>query len=648
MPRVDKTKEKKVEKLPRKLAAIYCRVSTRNQGESGLSLENQRIRCTEYCERNDYEIVATYIDVASAKDLKRPEMDSLRTSARNNEFEVIVALKLDRISRVPRDFYNLIEEMNTLDKGVIIVEDHWETTTPAGRMMAGMLIQFAAFEREIGVERTKSAARQRASEGKPGGGKPPIGYDRKDKLFIINKPEAKIVKRIYDEYVMGIGPAKIAVGLNRDGFRTKTHHKTDGKFWGGNKEFNQKHIHDYITNPLYKGVIFHSGENFQGIHEAIVSREIWESAQEIVKYNAQSKNLGNSIRDQHILAGLVKCEICGDLISVYGGTGKQKKVYHYYQCLSARSTSGRNECNNRAIRTEHLESIVADVIRQIAVSDNFFESVNAELDKKIKKEDLEEIELNIARTSAEKQKTQTEIKNLVKVLAQNKVKDSAPIQDELNLLQKQLSELTSYLSKLTNDLQRKTLSTESKDELLHLYQEFDKIWDSLTRTDQGDVIKLLVEEILVNNPKNDDKGSITLYLYNKPPVSSLSEITGGSHVYSLLLRGEGKVKKPFQVHGKLLNTYYNQSVTSPIKVKIAGQNLSIFMPIRGNSRTRCETNAHRLTKSDRRELENRKKEARTEEYIRLLERYDLSRAELARRLGVSRAWVTTVLQGSDN
>ena len=535
MPRVDKTK-KKVENPPKERVAIYCRVSTRNQGESGLSLENQRIRCTKYCEDHDYEIAKIYIDVASAKDMDRPEMDKLRASARDNEFEIMMALKLDRISRVPRDFYNLIEEMNTLDKGVIVVEDHWETTTPAGRMMAGMLIQFAAFEREIGVERTKSAGRQRASEGKPGGGKPPIGYDRKDKLFIINKPEAKIVKRIYDEYVMGIGPAKIAAGLNREGFRTKTHYKTDGKFWLGNKEFTQKHIHNYITNPLYKGVIFHSGENFQGIHEAIVSKELWESAQNIVKFNSQSKNLGNSIRDQHILSGLVKCEICGDLISAYGGTGKQKKVYHYYHCLSARSKSGRNECNNTAIRTEHLESIVADVIRQIAVSDNFFGSVDEELDKKIGKEDLKEIESSIARTSAEMQKTQTEIKNLVKVLAQNKIKDIAPIQDELNLLQKQLTELTSYRSKLSNDLQRKSLSTESKDELLHLYQEFDDIWDSLTRTEQGDVIKLLVEEILLNNPKNEDKGSITLYLYNKPPVNSLSEITGGSHVYSLLLR----------------------------------------------------------------------------------------------------------------
>ena len=110
-----------------------------------------------------------------------------------------------------------------------------------------------------------------------------------------------------------------------------------------------------------------------------------------------------------------------------------------------------------------------------------------------------------------------------------------------------------------------------------------------------------------------------------------------------MLRREGKVKKPFQVHGKLLNTYYNQAVTSPIEVKVAGQKLSIFLPIRGNSRTHCETMHHRLTIFERRELEIQKKEARAEEYIRLLERHDWSKAELARRLGVSRAWVSMVL-----
>ena len=113
-----------------------------------------------------------------------------------------------------------------------------------------------------------------------------------------------------------------------------------------------------------------------------------------------------------------------------------------------------------------------------------------------------------------------------------------------------------------------------------------------------------------------------------------------------MLRGEGKVKKPFQVHGKLLNTYYNQSVTPTIKVKIDGQNMSVFLPIRGNSRTRCETLHHRLTLFEVREKEKRVQLARANEYQGLLDKTGWSRAELARQLGVSRAWVTTVLNNT--
>ena len=107
-------------------------------------------------------------------------------AAKDDEIDLVVALKLDRISRVPRDFYNLIEELELYGKGIVVVEEQWDTTTPVGRMLVGILIQFAAFEREIGIERTNAATKQRALDGKPGGGVAPLGYDRVNKEFHIN------------------------------------------------------------------------------------------------------------------------------------------------------------------------------------------------------------------------------------------------------------------------------------------------------------------------------------------------------------------------------------------------------------------------------------------------------------------------------
>ena len=81
-------------------------------------------------------------------------------------------------------------------------------------------------------------------------------------------------------------------------------------------------------------------------------------------------------------------------------------------------------------------------------------------------------------------------------------------------------------------------------------------------------------------------------------------------------------------------------------MKVTGQKLSIFIPIRGNSRTRCETMHHRLTLSARRGVQKQHVTDRKAEYLRLLDENNWSRAELARPLAVSRAWVTTVLNKS--
>ena len=113
-----------------------------------------------------------------------------------------------------------------------------------------------------------------------------------------------------------------------------------------------------------------------------------------------------------------------------------------------------------------------------------------------------------------------------------------------------------------------------------------------------------------------------------------------------MLRGEGKVKKPIPFPISIRNVHYNQKLMIIPSWTVKGGKMTVFLPISANSRTRCEPHAHQLTISERRELEKQKKEARFEEYIRLLERHEWSRAQLAKYLGVSRAWVTTVLNKS--
>ncbi|MBC8192928.1 MAG: recombinase family protein [FCB group bacterium] len=536
MPRIKETKPEKDEGKVKR-AGIYCRVSTREQGESGISLKSQERRCIDYCGAQNYQVIDTFVDAVSAKDLERPEMMRMIQAAKENKIDVIVALKLDRISRVPRDFYNLIEELELYKTGVVVVEDQWDTTTPVGRMLVGILIQFAAFEREIGIERTKAATKQRALDGKPGGGVPPLGYDRVKKEFHTNPTEAKIIRRIFREYLSGIGPKRIADALNKDGFRNKKHYNPDGTFRNGGRKFTEKHIHNFITNCLYCGRIHFKGEMLPGNHDAIVTEKDWNDAQEVVALNRDKRNLGNTKRDQFVLAGLLTCGICGDIISATAGTGKQKKKYTYYQCLSARAPEGkRNDCNFQSIPTEQLENVVAGMIKEIANTEGFLKAIEEEFIATSTAKELGGLKNDLKNTNRQISNTEMKIKNLIDVIANGSLDDTSPIEEELDSLNTLKQEKAAYRDNLVQEISQKESPTPNADTLMTIYKEFDELWDTFTKSERRKVLNLLIDGIEINYPKNSDKGEIILYLYNEPPIKSLYEITEGSHVYLCKLR----------------------------------------------------------------------------------------------------------------
>ena len=535
MPRKDKIKEQQNKEAKVKRAVIYCRVSTRNQGESGLSLDLQMNRCRSYCEAQGWHIVKEYSDVASAKDLLRPEMQKLLLSANKNEFDVVVSLKLDRLSRVPRDFYSLFDDLDDIDVGLAVVEDNIDTTTAVGRMLVGILLQFAAFEREIGIERSQAAGDQRASEGRPGGGVPPLGYDRIDKKFWLNTEEAKIIKRIYREYLLGMSPAEIANRLNAEGFRTKTHFKKDGSFRCGGRSFDMKILHTLVTNPIYKGIIFHSGNNFQGQHEPIIPPDKWEQTQRIVQNNAKKKNLGNSIQNQHLLNGLLSCGICGDILSTSAGSGKVK-VYHYYKCMSTMYKGRRENCNNSPIRADLLEGIVVDLIKNIANSDAFFDATKKAIDESIDQEDIQKLKADIQKVAGEESEIARRLGNIVNLIGNDQIDNIATLNQELSNLESQRASLIKRREALGEELSLKVSNPPDPIKLRNLYQEFNGIWDDLSQSERTNIVKLLINEVVVNTPKRSKKGVITVTLYQKPLIKSFKDLTKGSRVITLLLR----------------------------------------------------------------------------------------------------------------
>mgnify|MGYP002624550982 FL=1 len=173
-------------------AALYIRVSTDEQAREGFSIDAQKRKLLAYAESQDWDVVSVLVDDGySTKDLNRPAMQELLQKVRNEEIDVVLVFKLDRLTRSVRDLYALLDEFSRHDVGFRSAQEQFDTTTTMGRAMLGILGIFAQWERETIAERVRFGMEQKVREGKKPGGKYPFGYDRKGNL-IPDEAEIKI------------------------------------------------------------------------------------------------------------------------------------------------------------------------------------------------------------------------------------------------------------------------------------------------------------------------------------------------------------------------------------------------------------------------------------------------------------------------
>lgn len=290
--------------------------------------------------------------------------------------DVVLVYKLDRLSRSQRDTLHLIEEVfleNNVD--FVSMNESFDTSTPFGRAMIGILSVFAQLEREQIRERSMMGKEARAKEGKwhGGGGADRLatGYDYMDGALTINEYEASCIQYIFDEYVKGHGIYKIFKAVS-------------DKFPG--ILASETTIRNILCNPLYIGKIQYKGEVYEGLHDPIISDSQFQTAQELIKKRTSSSE---PFRKEYLMSGVMYCGHCG--ARMFGRTGGRLKdgtPMKYYVCYSRqghRQHMVRDpNCMKRSERKERLEESVINEIKKVNI--NFMESYrtgNKEIPKKV-------------------------------------------------------------------------------------------------------------------------------------------------------------------------------------------------------------------------------------------------------------------------
>jgi site-specific DNA recombinase len=346
-----------------KKAAIYARFSTDLQNER--SIEDQIALCRNYAVREGMDVTEVYEDRARSGGsiLGRDGLLRLMDRARDRSFEVIIVEALDRLSRDMEDLAGIHKRLSFLGIEIRAVHEGVVNTVLVGlRGLVGQLY------REDNAHKVRRGQAGRVRQGRSAGGLSygyaPVAGDRGRRVIVEN--EAKIIRRIFEEYVTGRTPRDIARDLNRDSVPPPR-----GRVWNASTiNGNMQRGTGILQNELYAGRLVwnklrmvkdpDSGKRlsrpnpeseWQSVETsdlAIVSGSLFEEAQQRKKARGRT-HPSHQRRPRHLLSGLLRCGACGAGMST---NGKDKSGRTRIRCSAANENG---TC--RDARTFYLETV---------------------------------------------------------------------------------------------------------------------------------------------------------------------------------------------------------------------------------------------------------------------------------------------------
>ena len=504
----------------------YTRVSTAMQID-GYSLDAQKSRMKAYAEFNDYEIVHEYEDAGkSGKSIEgRIQFNQMLEDIKTGKDGVsyVLVFKLSRFGRNAADVLSTLQVMQDFGVNLICVEDGIDSSKDAGKLMISVLSAVAEIERENIRVQTMEGRIQKAREGKWNGGFPPYGYKLEKGFLYINEEEAEAIRIIFDQYVhTDIGANGLAKYLEQHGIRKIQ--RQNGK----NPLFDAALIRRILKNPVYCGKIsygrrrtekVHGTRNeyrqveqddyllVDGLHEGIVSEELWHEAQ--VKLLAQAKKYEHVNRGKetkvHLLSGLVKCPICG--AGMYGNKsikhkkdGTKYKDFYYYGCKHRTMTRGHKCDYKKQISEELLDSAVAEVIVKLVSNPKFAammqEKINMKVDTTAIEQEISNYEKQLRQFYSVKAKLAEEIDSLDPD-DRHYVRRKADLDDRLYKMYDKIEDTESLLIAA----RAKKLAIEAEkltgDNIYKVLIYFDKLYSAMNEQEKRQLMEKLISEIQI-------------------------------------------------------------------------------------------------------------------------------------------------------
>lgn len=443
--------------------AGYVRVSSDAQIEN-YSIPQQKDLITNYCKAKDWQLIQIYVDGGfSGASMNRPALTQLLNNL--SLYDLVLVYKLDRLSRKQKDTLELIDIFDKSGVKFASIQENFDTSTPLGMAMVGILSTFAQLEREQIKERMALGRRGRTQKGLwRAGSNVPTGYDYIDGHLIIREDEAVQIRKIFELYLKGWSIHKIKEYMHAN-------YVNRYSSWA-----QASAISTTLRNPLYIGMLPSraDGVPHKGEHEAIIDTDTFNRVQQLLAAKAEHNDpqYNHPFIAKHLLTGLTYCGDCGGHISCVGN-----HKYAYYGCHRKHDGDPRHKtlpkCSTPNYNVKKLDALILGEVFKLAYDD---EAIKALIKPR------KQVDHRKAIKSLEKQKSR-----LIDLYAVGGI--------DMELLTLKLSEITAKLEHLKNDKQAQPEMTFADAKKI-----FDNAKSVLDQTDteaQKAILNALIKKIVL-------------------------------------------------------------------------------------------------------------------------------------------------------
>lgn len=448
----------------------YVRVSTENQIEN-YSIEAQIERLKAYCQAKDWQIFKFYTDAGfSGGNINRPALNQMLSDINHQKFDMVVVYKLDRLSRSQKDTLTLIEDsflQNRID--FVSISENFDTSTPFGRAMIGILSVFSQLEKDQITERfTMGRIARNAAGYYHGGSTAPTGYDYIDGLLVVNDYKALQVREAFDRFLRGNSLNSIQEYMHQE--------------YGGWS--SASHVLNVLRNTVYIGKVKFKGVACDGIHEPIVSIQTFYQAQALLNSPEREESKTSAqktpFKAGFLLSSLIVCSKCN---ARYSGN------HGFYKCYS-RSKSNKkyitdSDCKNDNWKIEKLDKFIIDEIYKLKYQDAYLDSI-------FNKKEIETPAIDVTSLRTRIKELDSQISKVIDLYQLGTI-PMEEISSRVDALQSEKNTLTNQLNPMKNQN-----SKISKQSFLQLLDNAKEVFECGDLAEKRIFVSSLIETIFID------------------------------------------------------------------------------------------------------------------------------------------------------